>query len=240
MELGYKNKLCWTLSGVFFLSTGFAADNNPTKQQEAKASATTSSTSKKSSSATNTILYVPPFRGAPRNRVGGGTRGAGHFQLAAITPRHTGHTINSQPRLHFLQTTPKGQLLEFTLVARDAEEPLVETQIESNGEVLQSIDLKTLNISLEPEKEYQWYISIIVDSKKRAKDVVSGGGIRYISAPQELTQKLAQDIDNKAVIMAQSGVWYDALDAVLHLHNPDQQLARLLDQVGLSMDNFAH
>src|SRR3954464_13273604 len=45
--------------------------------------------------------YVPPPRGAPTGRIGGGTRGLQALPLTALAPNHAGLTISAQPVLYY-------------------------------------------------------------------------------------------------------------------------------------------
>ena len=53
-------------------------------------------------------VYRPPLRGAPRGRVGGGSRGTGResFVLSVLAPDHTGLTTSEQPSLYWFISGP--------------------------------------------------------------------------------------------------------------------------------------
>jgi len=181
-------------------------------------------------------MYIPPLRGAPIRRVGGGTRSVGdNNHIQALSPGQTGLTISPQPLFYFYLQSEINSVIEFTLVASDSEDPLVEVQIPTTNSSLQTVDLATLNVQLAPNTEYQWFVSIVIDPKQRAKDVVSGGGIKYVSATENLKQTLAHSSkEQRSVILAESGIWYDAINAVQQTSNPTLQLNSLLEQVGLN------
>src|SRR5512134_1193228 len=53
-------------------------------------------------------VYKPPLRGAPRGRIGGGTRGTGldSLALSVLAPDHSGLTIREQPSLYWIISNP--------------------------------------------------------------------------------------------------------------------------------------
>lgn len=52
--------------------------------------------------AADSLIYVPPRRGAPKTRVGGGTRSGGQpLHLALLAPEHTGLTRSASPTLYW-------------------------------------------------------------------------------------------------------------------------------------------
>jgi hypothetical protein len=61
---------------------------------------------------------------------------------------------------------------------RNAQEPLLATRIEQGATSgLQTITLPA-GKELEPGKDYQWSVALVVDEKNRSADVFASGGIR--------------------------------------------------------------
>lgn len=180
-------------------------------------------------------VYSPPLRGAPRGRMGGGTRSGDKALIQALSPGHTGMTISEQPILYYYQSADKDALLEFTLVALDAEEPILETQFKSSSEKLQSVDLSAFNIKLATDTEYLWYITVVINPKLRAKDIVSGGSIKYEPAGNDLNAALSgANSGQRVAILAQNGIWYDAIMATQQDPTTRLQLTQLIQQVGIT------
>ena len=191
------------------------------------------------------IKYKPPLMGKPGGRVGGGTRGTGaaDLLLAAIVPDHAGMTSKSTPTLCWFLSRPTNTRIEITIDDGTSVKPILETKIESAvGSAVNCLSLSQFGISLRPETEYQWFVSIIPDTEQRSKDIVSGGGIVFTEPAKPLADKLstAKGVDiSKAY--AEGGFWYDAFESLSELirNNPETkeyQALRLdlLEQAGLS------
>jgi hypothetical protein len=191
-----------------------------------------------------TPVYTPPLRGAPASRVGGGTRSAGAARLSieVIAPDHTGLTSAGQPTLYWYASETVSTPLEFTLIAVDAEKPVIERRlppIASPG--IQSIALASFGATLKPGTEYEWFVSAVSDPDQRSRDVTAGGTIRWTEADAALRAQLASAEPGSAPsIYAQAGFFYDAVDGLskLIVRSPGdaglrEQRAALLEQVGL-------
>jgi len=179
------------------------------------------------------VEYRPPARGAPRVRVGGSTRSmARALSLAVIAPDHAGLSAVDQPELYWYISRPVETPLEFTLVAVDATDPLVETTIAPVArEGIQRLRLADMKVRLKPGEEYQWLISFASKPGSRAKDAIASGRVRV----QPPSQPLASYAE-----FARAGYWYDAYASLRHemARRPgDARLAAaqqsLLEQVGL-------
>jgi hypothetical protein len=195
--------------------------------------------------ATAAPVYTPPLRGAPASRVGGGTRSAGAARLVleVLAPDHTGRTSNPQPTLYWYASEPVSTPLEFTLIAADAEKPIVERRlsaIEAPG--IQTVPLGSLGVALKPGTDYEWFVSVVSDPKQRSRDVTAGGTIRLTPADGALRSQVAMVGPLQAPFLyAQAGYFYDAVDGLSKLiaREPEDaglraQRAALLEEVGLS------
>jgi hypothetical protein len=190
-------------------------------------------------------VYKPPQLGAPGGRVGGGTRGIGGdaLSLVALAPNHVGLTTQAQPTFYwYLSGTPNFPLI-FTLIEYKAVKPLVEKQITMPAkDGIYGISLKEYGISLEPGTTYRWFVSIVPDQDRRAKDLVAGAMIELASPSEALNAKVHGSTDRvkTAYAYAEEGIWYDALMALSDAidSNPgnvdlQQQRITLLNQVGI-------
>ncbi len=190
------------------------------------------------------FAYKPPLRGAPGGRIGGGTRMAGgdHPSLMALVPDHTGLSTRAQPSLYWYLSRPSNRKIEFTLNDEEAGRTLIQTFLKSDVKVgIVRVDLSDFDVTLSPDREYTWFISLVLDPNQPSRDVYSGGKIKRISPSEGHRQKPAKASGTDvAVAYAEKGIWYDSLDILSRLieSNPtDHALRRhradLFDQVGL-------
>lgn len=211
-----------------------AADNPPAQTQK---SAIGSST---------TPVYKPPLRGAPAGRIGGGTRGTTDresFSLLVLAPDHIGYTTQEQPCLYWYISKPTTYSIELTVTERNAVKPLVEKILkgpEMGG--IQTVCLSQHDVMLQRDIPYKWYVTLVTDAAQRSKDILAGGIIEKIAAPETLSSRLLSVEGGRTpFIYAEEGLWYDALGAISKMIeaspedvNLRQQRASLLRQVGLT------
>jgi Domain of Unknown Function (DUF928) len=219
MRYALSTGLMLSVAVLFFTPVAAGADNSPA------------------------AVYKPPMRGAPASRVGGGTRGSGaaDFVLNVLAPDHTGLTTQAQPTLYWYASGPSVAKLEVTVIADVAELPVLSQSLNLTSGGVQSFDLAKHGITLKPDTEYEWYVSVVPDPDQRSKDVTSGGTIRRVAPDPAVQARAAAAGERQApLIYAEAGLWYDAIDALsrlIELHPGDAELhaerAALLDQVGL-------
>jgi hypothetical protein len=202
----------------------------------------TAAESTAANTAAGSFVYQPPLRGAPATRVGGGSRGTGtDFVLNVLAPDHTGLTTEAQPKLYWYASGPSIAKIEVTVIAEVADRPLLSKHLKIDSGGVQSFDLAKLGITLKPDTDYEWFVSVVTDPEQRSKDLTSGGTIRRVAPDPAVQTRAAAAGEREAPrIYAQAGLWYDAIDALSRLieRNPkDAELhaerAALLEQVGL-------
>jgi hypothetical protein len=186
-------------------------------------------------------VYTPPRRGAPKTRVGGGTRGLSTGTpvgevLTVLSPPQTGRTQQAQPTLYwFLSATDVGPF-EFVLTTADAIAPLRRVRIDGPlGAGIHAVSLRDQDVVLEDGVEYQWSVAIIHDPERRSRDVVAIGTLERVPASS------TPDGAEAVFALAERGLWYDALQQVEELiaqSTGDVRLreyrAALLDQAELA------
>jgi hypothetical protein len=186
-------------------------------------------------------VYQPPLRGAPDRRIGGGTRG-GSIDLSVIAPKQSSWTSQEQPGVYwFISSIPEQGRLAFTLAkAASSAQTLLQAFIPmptTSG--IQSYRLA--GYRLEPGVEYVWSVSLSFGQDEDRADQVARGGIIYHALPPDEKLEWSHPKENElALLQAQSGYWYDAIESVTKLidgHPEDVQFRDwrkgLLGQVGL-------
>ncbi len=170
-------------------------------------------------------VYVPPRRGAPKTRVGGGTRSIGStVQLAVLAPEHTGLTARPAPELYWWLSEEHAGPFEIVVMAEDGIEPVLRVRSETPlAAGIHRFDLASVGLALEAGVAYRWSVAIIRDEDRRARDIVALATVEYV-----------HDVgaSSDATSLAAAGFWYDALAAANRAADRRAQIA-LLEQVAL-------
>jgi len=242
------------IAGVFlalFLGVGMsgaqAADADMSGSSSQKSQSGSASTPRK---ARAVPVYVPPKRGAPLARVGGGSRGVddGLPYISVITPDHVGYTSLSQPVLYWYISEDMKTRFEFALINDDDIEPIVEVVSEQQMTAgLNSMNLADQGVTLQPGVAYQWSVALVSDANKRSSDIVSSGQIELIALTAEQRSALENaSEDERVMVLAREGYWYDSFDGLSRLIASDpgnselrEQRAALLEQIGLPVVSAA-
>lgn len=168
--------------------------------------------------------YVPPSRGLPGRREGGGTRGNcvhNAMPLMALMPStNFGQTIDSSPTLFWYVPQLDATVAEFVLL--DDQENVVYThEMELNGEagvVRLTVPVVNDKSLLEVGKDYHWYFSLICDPGDRSGDIFVEGWIQRIEPDSALQAQLeSASVREQANLYATSGLWHDALSTLADL-----------------------
>jgi len=182
------------------------------------------------------FVYQPPNRGAPKARIGGGTRGIN--PLRALTPGHVGLTTSDQPRLYWYLAPGFSNRLRFHLGVANSALPLLDVPLppQVNGGI-QYLDLAQHGINLAPGRVYQWWILLEPLPQQGRMKIVSGGALQRVAPDPQLQNA---DARRRPYLAARQGLWYDALDGVSRLVEQGRntahwrrQRADLLEQGGL-------
>ena len=191
------------------------------------------------------IQYEPPKRGAPKGRIGGGTRGpeAREITLAVIAPDHAGLSSKPSPRLYwFLSPATAGAAFEASVIEDGAVDAILDKPIAAPAASgIQVLDLEALGVRLQPGKEYRWFVSLVAKPGARSSDVVASGKVIFETPPAELASRIATaGSAARPGIYAAAGYWYDAYDGIRQLRSAAandgglrQAEVSLLTQAGL-------
>jgi hypothetical protein len=196
------------------LAANTAEDPSPTKAGASDAQTSLASAPEPPPVGPQSVVYIPPRRGAPRARVGaGGVRGSAALpRPLALAPDHIGLTVSASPSLfwHIDAALGRDAELIFTLIDDLTTEPLAEITLDDPGGAgIQRLRLSKYGVQLEPEVEYTWSIALVPDAEQRSNDVVSLGFIRRVARPDGFAAETSD-----AAAFAEAGIWYDALEAL--------------------------
>ncbi|MBW2267562.1 MAG: DUF928 domain-containing protein [Deltaproteobacteria bacterium] len=189
-------------------------------------------------------VFVPPNMGAPAARLGGATRSVGNGEypnIEVLVPEETGLTLREQPVLYWYLAAETDAPIEFVVRDITAGETLLQAALppaEHAG--IQRLALSDHGLKLAPDVQYFWLIKLIRNQDDRSYDRLAGGGIERIATGPELEDQLAAPGASRPHVLAQAGIWYDAIDSLSQdidaapgnrtLWN---QRAALFEQVGL-------
>jgi len=223
-----------TLFGALCFGLALADDGKQTKAQKSR------TTQEAQTAKQEKPAYTPPRRGAPRTRVGGGTRGAyAAVVLQVLAPEQTGLTMQAQPTLYWYASRAVEGDVELVLTERDAVNPLWRQRIDGGIEAgIQAFPLKNAGLELDTGVTYQWSVAVTHRSGQRARDVVAIGTVERV-ADTALADPSSDPAD-RAAVLAANGIWYDAIQVLSESiqSDADAEMIRtyrrdLLEQVGL-------
>jgi hypothetical protein len=192
------------------------------------------------------LHYAPPGASDPRLRhwrVPGVVRsGAAHaLRIQALAPDHTGLTTRASPTLYWTLSGDTDLRVDLVVTDEVSVEPILDRALDGAEAGVHALDLAEHGVVLEPGKTYRWYATLVPDPEHRSSDVVSGGAIARIEPDADLTARLeAAAPGYRAHVLAESGLFYDALDVVSRwiaerpdAPEPRRDRAALLEAVGL-------
>lgn len=191
-------------------------------------------------------VYTPPKKLTPRARVGGALRGTdgNEPEIVALVPDHVGLTVKQTPTLNWYLSKPTTYPLRFTLNDTQKILPVYEGSLPIPTQAgVQSINLKALGLTLEPNVQYRWFVSARRNPNSYSEDIVAGGMIERCEFSECLTVTSVNVTCDRDSVRTNAliGFWYDAMGCVCFLiekepHDPSLRRLRaaLLRQVGLN------
>jgi Domain of Unknown Function (DUF928) len=179
------------------------------------------------------IVYKPPVTTAPVRRVGAGSRGPSRdscqplkgidktFVLQVLAPDTLGQTRSAQPTLYWWVSNPVSGKFIFTVTdgSERFREPLLNfTKTLSVNVGVHSLSMAENNISLKPDTNYTWSVSLECDATNPSLNVISTGIIKYVAPRTELDKRFKQAPPEKLpYLYAISSYWYDSLSSLAEL-----------------------
>jgi hypothetical protein len=189
-------------------------------------------------------VYVPPTVGAPLTPIGTSTRGAGRqATLQLLAPDHVGLTTAERPTLYWYLAQPTSTRIDLTIRDERSVEPILDLELPRPTPAgIHAVRLSEHGVRLAVDTSYQWSVSLVPDPAQRSRDFVVSAWLRRSAPAPALRERIAATPDARRVfVLAESGVWYDAIEAASARIASDpgdptlrMQRAALLEQVGLS------
>jgi hypothetical protein len=186
-------------------------------------------------------VYKPPMRGAPGGRVGGASRSAVRVSaplpvIELLAPSdHAGLTATATPTLLFFVSRPVAWPTQFTISAPMQPAPVLEITIPSPGAAgIYALRPGDYGVHLRPGVAYTWSVSIVLDARAWSRNIVASGTIVF-DPTINASAALAAPPPRRAALLADAGLWYDAVAAAADAQNLDRHAAldALIHQVGL-------
>ena len=187
--------------------------------------------------------YKPPPRGAPGGRVGGASRGTVKATVPLPTidllapDGHTGLATSATPTLYFFVSQPVAWPTQFTISTATQPKPILEVNIPAPRDAgVYSIRTADFPVRLESGVLYTWSVSVILNPKARSRDIVASASLLRTAAEPSIEATLrAAPPNRRAALLAQAGLWYDAVAAAAEGAAFDRHaiLDELMNEVGL-------
>jgi hypothetical protein len=187
--------------------------------------------------------YKPPPRGAPGGRVGGASRGTIKATIPLPTidllapEGHTGLTASPTPTLYFFVSQPITWPIQFTMSLPAQPRPILEVDIPAPREAgVYSLRTSDYHVRLDPGVLYTWSVSVILNPKARSRDIVASASLlRAMPDPAIEAALRTTAPSRRAGLLAQAGLWYDAVGAAADISALDRHAAldMLMNEVGL-------
>lgn len=165
--------------------------------------------------------------------------------LTALIPEtNLGLTVSDRPTLLFYIPQTPATMVEFVLLDEENNNTVYQTTLPitgSSGIVSLKLPPSPTLRSLEINKDYHWYFSIICDPEDRAGDIYVDGWIRRVEPNPSLVSHLEKvSPRERAALYRNDNLWYDTVTTLAEQHrsNPRNstvaaEWATVLKSVGL-------
>jgi Domain of Unknown Function (DUF928) len=150
---------------------------------------------------------------------------------------HAGLTANATPTVCLFVSQAVTWPIHFTISAPAQANPLVEVNLPAPRRAgISAIRTADYRVRLEPGVIYTWSVSVILDPKARSHDIVASASLLRTAADPSMENALRGATGNqRTVLLAQAGLWYDAVAAAADFQAFDRHpaLDALMKEVGL-------
>jgi hypothetical protein len=185
------------------------------------------------------ILYVPPKKiGKPKKTSAAGTRGCDalskNVSLTLLVPKdHIGRTISAHPSFYWYVSTPTNIPIRFTLIEPNVPEPIFVQQQQVQKSGIMKLEIPKERPELVPGRSYVWTVTILCDPNRPSTYVVHQSKVERVALTPEQSSKLAAATSegDQALIYAQEGFWYNALDTLANAYIAQPKDQSILDNL---------
>ncbi|MGJ3248159.1 MAG: DUF928 domain-containing protein [Elainellaceae cyanobacterium] len=186
-------------------------------------------------------LYTPPpDAGAPRGTTSTGRRGGcggqTTTQLTALAPyQHVGQTTSTHPTFVWYSPTSEPIPTEFRLYRYqdNGDRRLVyETDLQNSSQFM-SLSLPEDEPGLMVGNTYQWQVVMLCNPNRPSTAQVVEADIQVVNPPVSVSTTI-DSISNpleRAVLFAESGLWYNALSEVLSVDETSEGRSLMMSLV---------
>jgi hypothetical protein len=197
--------------------------------------------------------YVPPNRGLPGRREGGGTRGcwtstapSRQHRLTAIVPaQNLGYTLSEYPTFFvyvpaaYVEKTAAAELI----LTDDQDNEIYRASFSTgnqSGILRISLPAEANMAPLEIGRDYRWSFALVCDPNDPSGNLVVDSWIQRVQPSPELAAAIATTSPaDLPALYARSGIWYEAIASLSDLDRQPTdeaivaQWQNLLNSVGL-------
>ena len=174
--------------------------------------------------------FNPPSRGTPGRREGGGTRDplsctkGNPATLIALNPEtNFGLTASKYPRFFWFQPQTRAQFAEFSLYQGDEKTPDRTLVYKTTFKTADKAGIASIVLPnsagippLELGKDYHWSVTLLCNAENPKFNVTVDGWVQRVQTLGSITR--STDLKARAAILAQKGIWFDALEAQAEQH----------------------
>jgi hypothetical protein len=127
---------------------------------------------------------------------------------------HAGLTLSAAPRLWWSLSGGTDLAVQVTVVDDRELDPVLRVDLPGAfTKGLHSIDLAAHGVELQPDVEYRWFVSLVVDADRPSRNPVAAGALRRVADSDPRREIVDQALPTeRGHTFARLGLWYDAFD----------------------------
>ncbi len=164
--------------------------------------------------------FKPPNRGEAPPSAGGATRGQTCLRditkfKSLIPGKQPGLTLSTHPTFHWYLPEGPATKANFLILGNQDQDVVYETTVDLPAKAgIVSFTLPKAAPALALNQQYHWYLVVQCSRKNQSANPSVEGWIERVQLESGLMQQIATaDIATQAALLANNGIWYDALVA---------------------------